>query len=46
MERIARSSAERLEALGRAAREKVEREFGEEIVVDAYVRVLAEVVRR
>jgi hypothetical protein len=39
-------SAERLDALGRAARDKVEREFGEEIVVEAYLAVLAEVVRR
>ena len=46
MERIARSSTEQLQALGRAARRKVEREFGEQIVVDAYLQALAEVAPR
>jgi hypothetical protein len=31
--------------MGRAARAKVEREFSEELVVDAYLRVLDKVVR-
>jgi len=43
MERIARSTPEQLRAFGRAARERVEREFGEQIVVDAYLQALAEV---
>jgi glycosyltransferase involved in cell wall biosynthesis len=46
MERIARLPPERLRALGRAARDKVEREFGEQIVVDAYLEALAEVAAR
>ena len=43
IERIVRLSREQLQAFGRAAREKVEREFGEQIVVDAYLRALVEV---
>ena len=46
MERIACLPQERLTELGRAARRKVEREFGEQIVVDAYLEALAEVVAR
>jgi glycosyltransferase involved in cell wall biosynthesis len=46
MERIARSSPERLRELGRASRQKVEREFSEQIVVDAYLEALAEVAPR
>ena len=44
MERIARAKPEQLQTFGRAARRKVEREFGEQIVVDAYLQALAEVV--
>jgi glycosyltransferase involved in cell wall biosynthesis len=46
MERIGRSSPERLRELGRAARKKVELEFGEQTVVDAYLDALAEVAPR
>jgi glycosyltransferase involved in cell wall biosynthesis len=46
MERVARLPAERLRELGQAARRKVEREFGEQIVVDAYLEALAEVAPR
>jgi len=46
IERIARMPPEGLRDLGRAAREKVEREFGEQIVVDAYLEALAEVAPR
>lgn len=46
MERIASLPPERLRALGDAARAKVEREFGEQIVVDAYLETLAELVQR
>jgi hypothetical protein len=46
MERIARLPEARLSELGRAARRKVELEFGEQIVVDAYLEALAEVVVR
>ena len=42
MERIGRMPAEELREMGRAARAKVEREFGEDIVVDAYLTVLGE----
>lgn len=45
MERIARAVPQRLTEMGRAARAMAEREFGEEHVVDAYLEVLAEVVR-
>lgn len=43
MERIAKLPPDGLRALGRAARIKVEREFGEQRVVDAYLAALAEV---
>ncbi len=46
MERVALSSPEQQRALGHAAREKVEREFDEQIVVDAYLKALAEVAAR
>jgi glycosyltransferase involved in cell wall biosynthesis len=46
MERIARSTPEQRQAFGRAARQRVEREFGEQIVVDAYLQALAEVAAR
>lgn len=46
MERIARLPEDRLNELGRAARRKVEREFGEQMVVDAYLEALAEVMAR
>ncbi|MGN6059498.1 MAG: glycosyltransferase family 4 protein [Sphingomicrobium sp.] len=46
MERIARLPPNRLRELGRAARRKVERDFGEQIVVDAYLEALAEVAPR
>ena len=46
MERIARMPPDRLRELGRAARQKVEREFSEQIVVDAYLEALAEVAPR
>jgi glycosyltransferase involved in cell wall biosynthesis len=46
IERIAKLSPRRLRELGRAARRKVEREFSEELVVDAYLEALAEVIRR
>lgn len=46
MERLASAAPEQLQALGQAARAKVEREFGEMIVVDAYLEALAEVVAR
>jgi glycosyltransferase involved in cell wall biosynthesis len=46
MERIALLPQERLAELGHSARSKVEREFGEQIVVDAYLEALAEVVAR
>lgn len=46
MERLARLAPDQLRELGRAARRKVEREFGEQIVVDAYLEALAEVVPR
>jgi glycosyltransferase involved in cell wall biosynthesis len=45
MERIGRMAPGRLTEMGRAARAKVEREFSEELVVDAYLRVLDKVVR-
>lgn len=46
MERIARLPPDHLRELGRAARRKVERDFGEQIVVDAYLEALAEVAPR
>ena len=46
MERIGRMSPERLADMGRAARDKVEREFSEERVVETYLRVLDEVAPR
>ena len=46
MQRIARLPEDRLNELGRAARRKVEHEFGEQIVVDAYLEALAQVVAR
>lgn len=46
MERIGRMPADKLRELGRAARDKVEREFGEQIVVEAYLEELAQVARR
>jgi glycosyltransferase involved in cell wall biosynthesis len=46
MERIGRMPPEHLAAMGRAARDKVEREFSEELVVKAYLRAVDEVVRR
>jgi glycosyltransferase involved in cell wall biosynthesis len=46
MERIARMPPEQLRQLGRAARQKVERDFSEQIVVDAYLEALAEVTAR
>jgi glycosyltransferase involved in cell wall biosynthesis len=46
IEQIAKLSPRRLRQLGRAARRKVEREFSEQLVVDAYLEALAEVVRR
>jgi glycosyltransferase involved in cell wall biosynthesis len=46
MERIAGMRPEQLRELGRAARRKVEREFSEQIVVDAYLEALAEVTVR
>ena len=46
MERIARLPRDRLRELGRAARAKVEAEYGEQIVVDAYLEALAEIVQR
>lgn len=45
MERIARSTPEQLQAFGRAGRARVEREFGDQIVVEAYLQALAEVAR-
>ena len=45
MERIARLSPDQRRELGRAARRKVEREFSKELVVDAYLEALAEVIR-
>jgi hypothetical protein len=38
--------SDKLRELGRAARAKVDREFGEQIVVDAYLEALAEVAAR
>jgi glycosyltransferase involved in cell wall biosynthesis len=46
MERIGRMPSDKLRELGRAARAKVQREFGEQIVVDAYLEALAEVAAR
>jgi glycosyltransferase involved in cell wall biosynthesis len=46
MERIGRMPSDKLRELGRAARAKVDREFGEQIVVDAYLEALAEVAAR
>jgi glycosyltransferase involved in cell wall biosynthesis len=46
MERIARLPAERLAEMGRTARRKIEREFSEELVVEAYLRALDEAVER
>jgi len=46
MERIARSSPAGRRTLGLAARRKVERRFGEAIVVEAYLKALAEVAPR
>ena len=46
MARIGAIQEDELRAMGLAARAKVEREFSEEIVVDAYLKVLAEVARR
>lgn len=45
MERIARRPTARLGELGMAARQRVEREFGEEVVVRAYLDVLDEIIR-
>ena len=46
MERIGRLPPHRIAELGRAARYKVEREFGEQVVIDAYLEALSELVRR
>jgi glycosyltransferase involved in cell wall biosynthesis len=46
MERLARRAPDRLRALGEAARDKVERGYGEKIVVDAYLAALAELAPR
>lgn len=46
MERIGRLPPHRIAELGRAARNKVEREFGEQVVIDAYLEALSELVRR
>lgn len=45
MERIARTPADRLRQFGMAARERVERDFGEEVVLRAYLDVLDEILR-
>ena len=46
MERIAEASPETLRRYGWNAREKVEREFSEEAVVQAYLKVIGELVGR
>lgn len=46
MIRIGKLPAEELRALGAAARAKVEREFGEQRVIDAYREALAELIGR
>jgi glycosyltransferase involved in cell wall biosynthesis len=46
MERIARLPGDRLRNMGMAARARVEQGFSEEVVVEAYLDVLNEVVRR
>jgi glycosyltransferase involved in cell wall biosynthesis len=46
MERIGRLPPERRRRMGRAARQKVEREFSEDLVVQAYLSVLKEAVGR
>jgi glycosyltransferase involved in cell wall biosynthesis len=46
MERVAVLSTEELEALGAAARDRVERSFGEGVVVQAYLDVLSEALAR
>jgi glycosyltransferase involved in cell wall biosynthesis len=46
MERIGRMSAERLRQMGLAARAKVANSFGEDVVVQAYLDVLGEVIAR
>jgi glycosyltransferase involved in cell wall biosynthesis len=46
MERVGRLPPGAMAELGRAARKKVEREFGEQVVIDAYLEALSEVVRR
>ena len=45
MLRIGSMPAAELREMGHAARRKAEREFGEQIVVDAYIRALDEVIR-
>ncbi len=42
MERMAQLAPERLRAMGEASRRKVQQEFSEELVTDAYVRAIAE----
>ena len=44
MERIGGLLPDALRALGLAARDKIEREFSEQVVVDAYLRVLDEAI--
>jgi glycosyltransferase involved in cell wall biosynthesis len=46
MERVGRLPPGKIADLGRAARKKVERQFGEQVVIDAYFEALSEVVRR
>lgn len=46
MERIAEMPREQLKAMGAAGRKKMEREFGEERVVDAYLDVLKDAIPR
>jgi len=46
MRRMGEMRPRQLREMGRAARSKVEREFSEEVVVRAYVDVLAQAVRR
>lgn len=44
MERIARATADQLARFGAAARQRVEAEFGEEVVLKAYLDVLGEIL--
>jgi glycosyltransferase involved in cell wall biosynthesis len=46
MERIGRLSAESLRQMGMTARARVEHRFSEDVVVEAYLQVLAEAVQR